>query len=70
MAKLPIDDTTLQSLIAEIEQLAKEVVEDYTDNPSEISGSITQVHEASPFLATREERLIKNNNKGVDDSLS
>ena len=63
MAKLPIDDTTLQSLIAEIEQLAKEVVEDYTDNPSEISGSITQVHEASPFLATREERLIKTKKK-------
>jgi hypothetical protein len=49
----------LQSLIVEIEQLAKDVVKDYENEPSEMSGSITQVHESSPFLATREERLIK-----------
>ena len=55
----PIDDTVLQSIMAEIEQLAKDVVKDYKDEPSEMSGSITQVHESSPFLATREERLIK-----------
>ena len=56
--KLP-DDKILQSIVAEIEQLAKEVVGDYKKTPSEMSGSITQVHESSPFLATREERLIK-----------
>ena len=53
------DDEVLRSLIAEIEQLAKEVVGDYKKTPSEMSGSITQVHESSPLLATREERLIK-----------
>ena len=55
----PIDDTVLQSIMTEIEQLAKDVVKDYKDEPSEMSGSITQVHESSPFLATRKERLIK-----------
>ena len=54
-----LDDKVLQSIVAEIEQLAKDVVKDYKDKPSEMSGSITQVHESSPFLATREERLIK-----------
>ena len=53
------DDKILQSIVAEIEQLAKEVVGDYKKTPSEMSGSITQVHESSPLLATREERLIK-----------
>ena len=55
----PSSDKVLQSIIAEIEQLAKEVVKDYKKTPSEMSGSITQVHESSPFLATRKERLIK-----------
>ena len=55
----PLDDKVLQNIMAEIEQLAKEVVKDYKKTPSEMSGSITQVHESSPFLATREERLIK-----------
>lgn len=55
----PLDDKVLQSIIVEMEQLAKEVVEDYKKTPSEMSGSITQVHESSPFLATRKERLIK-----------
>jgi len=52
-------DKVLKTLIAEIEELAKIVVEDYEENPSVMSGSITQVHENSPYLATREERLIK-----------
>ena len=55
----PLDDKVLQSIIVEMEQLAKEVVEDYKKTPSEMSGSITKVHESSPFLATRKERLIK-----------
>jgi len=54
-----LDDKVLQSIVAEIEQLAKDVVKDYENEPSEMSGSITQVHESSPFLATREERLLK-----------
>ena len=48
----------LKKLISEITDEAKNVVEDYKSNPSEMSGSITQVHESSPYLATREERLI------------
>ena len=52
-------DKVLKTIVTEIEELAKIVVEDYEKNPSEMSGSITQVHENSPYLATREERLIK-----------
>ena len=48
----------LKKLISEITDDAKKVVNDYKDNPSEMSGSITQIHEHSPYLATREERLI------------
>ena len=53
------DDKVLKVLMAEIEELAKAAVEDYKETPSEVSGSITLVHENSPYLATREERLIK-----------
>ena len=48
----------LKKLISEITDEAKNVVNDYKDNPSEMSGSITQVHENSPYVATREERLF------------
>ena len=47
----------LQSLIDEITDEAKKLVDDYINNPSEMSGSITQIHEQSPYLATKEERL-------------
>jgi len=40
----------LGKLIKEITQHAKSVVEDYSKNPSEISGSMIQIHENSPFL--------------------
>ena len=40
----------LQRLIEEINQEAKDIVEDYSQNPSEISGSVVRVHEASPFM--------------------
>ena len=48
----------LKKLISEITKEAKNVVEDYENNPSEMSGSVTQVHENSPYIATREERLF------------
>ena len=48
----------LEKLISEITNEAKNVVKDYKKNPSEMSGSITQVHENSPLIATREERLF------------
>ena len=38
---------------------AKKVRKDFKDNPSENSGSVTVVHENSPFLKEKQERLIK-----------
>ena len=40
----------LNELMKDITNLSKNVVKDYNDNPSEMSGSITQVHENSPLL--------------------
>ena len=49
----------LQKLTDDIIQDAKKVRLDYKENPSEISGSITQIHENSPFLKEKHERLVK-----------
>ena len=40
----------IKKLVKEITDEAKKVVEDYTNSPSEMSGSTTQVHEDSPLL--------------------
>ena len=40
----------LEKLKNEILDEAKKVVEDYVDNPSEISGSTINIHQNSPFL--------------------
>ena len=40
----------LERLKKEILKEAKEVVKNYVDNPSEISGSTINIHENSPFL--------------------
>ena len=40
----------LQRLADEIMNLSTEVVEDYKLNPSEISGSVIEINENSPFL--------------------
>ena len=48
----------LQSLIDEVISEAKEVSKDYKKNPSDMSGSVIQIHQDSPYLATREERLV------------
>ena len=40
----------LEKLQKEIVDEAKKVVENYVDNPSEISGSTINIHENSPFL--------------------
>ena len=48
----------LQKLIDEVSKEAKEVVDDYNKNPSEMSGSVTVVSDKSPYLLTREERLV------------
>ena len=43
----------LQKLTDEITEEAKNVVEDYVKNPSEISGSLVEIHEDSPFIDER-----------------
>ena len=48
----------LEKLIKEITEEAKIVIEDYEKNPSELSGSITQVHENSPTI--NEKKLDSN----------
>ena len=40
----------LQNLADEIMNLSAEVVEDYKLTPSEISGSVVEINENSPFL--------------------
>ena len=40
----------LEQLKKEIMDEAKKVVENYVDNPSDISGSVVNIHENSPFL--------------------
>ena len=40
----------LEKLKKEILEEAKKVVENYVDNPSDISGSVVNIHENSPFL--------------------
>ena len=40
----------LEQLKKEILKEAKKVVEDYVDNPSDISGSTVNIHQNSPFL--------------------
>ena len=56
----------LKKLISELTEDAKNVVKDYKDNPSEISGSVVQVHENSPYVATRKERLISFDGKKIN----
>ena len=40
----------LERLAKEMSEEAKKVREDYKKNPSEMSGSVVQIHEDSPFL--------------------
>ena len=40
----------LEQLKKEIMDEAKKVVNNYVDNPSDISGSVVSIHENSPFL--------------------
>ena len=44
----------LEKLQKEILKQAKKVVDDYVDNPSEISGSTINIHQNSPFLDSDE----------------
>ena len=44
----------LEKLKKEIIDEAKKVVDNYVDNPSDISGSVVNIHQNSPFLDTDE----------------
>ena len=55
----------LNELLQDVINAASNVVEDYEKNPSEMSGSITQVHENSPYIATKEERLFDSTGKRI-----
>ena len=44
----------LEKLQKEIIEEAKKVVDNYVENPSEISGSTINIHENSPFLDSDE----------------
>ena len=55
----------LKKLIFEITEEAKNVVDDYKKNPSEMSGSVIEIHENSPYVATREERLFSFDGKKI-----
>ena len=45
----------LEQLKKEIMDEAKKVVDNYVDNPSEISGSTVNIHQNSPFLEEDED---------------
>ena len=45
----------LEKLQNEIIDEAKKVVDNYVDNPSDISGSVVNIHENSPFLDSDED---------------
>ena len=40
----------IQKLAEEVQKEAELVIKDYEDNPSDISGSMVQIHQDSPFL--------------------
>ena len=48
----------LKELSDEIVDISRELVMDYKNNPSDLSGSLIQIHQNSPFL--KEDWLIFN----------
>tara|TARA_B100000902_G_C26465678_1_gene507644 strand:- start:33 stop:281 length:249 start_codon:yes stop_codon:yes gene_type:complete len=49
------NEKELERLKKEILDEAKKVVDNYVDNPSDISGSVVNIHQNSPFLDSDEE---------------
>ena len=45
----------LEQLKKEIMEEAKKVVDNYVENPSDISGSVVNIHQNSPFLDSDED---------------
>ena len=50
------NEKELEKLKKEILDEAKKVVENYVDNPSDISGSVVNIHQNSPFLDTDDDK--------------
>ena len=48
------NEKELERLKKEIIEEAKKVVSDYVDNPSDISGSVVNIHQNSPYLEADE----------------
>ena len=48
------EEKELERLKKEILEEAKKVVDNYVENPSDISGSVVNIHQNSPFLDTDE----------------
>ena len=44
------EEKELEKLKKEIMEEAKKVVDNYVENPSDISGSVVNIHQNSPFL--------------------
>ena len=42
-------------LVKEMTEEAKSMIEDYVKNPSDTSGSVTQIHEDSPLLKEKKD---------------
>jgi hypothetical protein len=57
--KLKPKKIEFKSILEEIQNLAKEMVEDYAKNPSDMSGSMIQIHESSPLLKTKKVKKQK-----------
>ena len=58
----------LKRLTDEMMNLATSVVSDYETTPSDLtSGSIVQIHEGSPYVASKEERL--KTMKGLNENM-
>jgi len=52
--KLIEKNPELQTIIDDIVESAQDVVQDYTENPSDMSGSFHYVHGSSPILHHQE----------------
>ena len=48
------EEKELERLKKEIIEEAKKVVDNYVENPSDISGSVVNIHQNSPFLDSDE----------------
>ena len=55
----------LKKLADDMAKEAKSVRLDYKNEPSDMSGSVVQIHENSPFLKEKHERLITIDGKQV-----